>query len=419
MADSEREDSQPQDSASQPDAGCAGPGAEAAQQPAPQETVRVYAVSFGRAEKLRYYRMDGAEYKPGDKVVARVGNEIDLGEVRGIVEIPASEAEGLERILRPATEGDLRREQRLRHREAEALTICEQKIKEHGLPMKLIGADYTLDCRRIVFYFSADGRVDFRALVRDLARTFRCRIELRQIGVRDVARLIGGYGPCGRPLCCTLFLRTFEPVSIKMAKEQGLALNPAKISGLCDRLMCCLLFEYETYRELSKGLPKTGSKVRTPQGIGTVSGVEVLKQRVTVEFEDGRVASFHRSEVEPVVEGAQQPAEAGEAVEAHPIDMKPAELEGEAALVTQPGAVEQPAEGAGERQSGSPQSGEAAGAGEAAQPEAAAAEQAEVAADAAEAAQAEEAQAAEPAQQRRQRRSRRRRPWRRGRRRRR
>ena len=157
--------------------------------------------------------------------------------------------------------------------EKQALEICAEAIEQHGLPMKLIDANLSFDNTRLVFFFSADGRVDFRELVRDLARTFRMRIELRQIGVRDEAKLLGGLGPCGRRLCCKTFMRDFEPVGIRMAKDQGLALNPAKISGLCDRLMCCLLFEHKTYCALRDDLPKRGERVMTDHGPGTVREV--------------------------------------------------------------------------------------------------------------------------------------------------
>jgi cell fate regulator YaaT (PSP1 superfamily) len=155
--------------------------------------------------------------------------------------------------------------------------------------MKLVEAEYSFDRSKIVFYFTAEGRVDFRGLVKDLAKVFKARIELRQIGVRDEAKLFGGYGPCGRCLCCASFLKDFEPVTIKMAKEEGLPLNPTKISGLCGRLMCCLSYEYETYKCLSKGLPHEGERIHTPEGKGKVISVNILKRAVTVEMEDGKV----------------------------------------------------------------------------------------------------------------------------------
>jgi len=192
------------------------------------------------------------------------------------------------KILRAASEHDLKQIEDNRRRAKEAFGTCMKKIQEHKLNMKPIEAEYSFDRSKIIFYFTADGRVDFRSLVKDLAKVFKARIELRQIGVRDEAKLFGGYGPCGRPLCCATFLKDFAPVTIKMAKEEGLPLNPPKISGLCGRLMCCLSYEYETYKILSKGLPREGERIHTQEGKGKVIGVNVFKRTATVELEDGK-----------------------------------------------------------------------------------------------------------------------------------
>ena len=172
------------------------------------------------------------------------------------------------------------------------MATCQEKIQQHKLEMKLISAEYSFDRSKITFYFTSDGRVDFRELVKDLAKQFKARIELKQIGVRDEAKLLGGFGPCGMKLCCAKFLKSFEPVTIKMAKEQNLPLNPTKISGCCGRLMCCLGYEYQTYKKLMKGMPREGEIIKTKQGKGRVISVNALKRCVTVELEDGRHADI-------------------------------------------------------------------------------------------------------------------------------
>lgn len=254
-------------------------------------------VRFGAGERIVYYRRGRLHLVPGDLVVAQIDRAVDVGRVVSVCEVSEDKLERSGTVLRRANERDIARQKSLAGRRKEALRYCEERIEAHGLPMKLIDCHCTLDGRRLVFYFSAEGRVDFRALVRDLAHHFHCRIELRQVGVRDHARMLGGLGPCGRPLCCAQFLKVFEPVSIRAAKDQGLALNPAKLSGLCDRLMCCLLYEHECYRELARNLPKVGEVVETPQGPGKVEAVNVLAQTVAVELEDGRRLSFAAGEL--------------------------------------------------------------------------------------------------------------------------
>jgi len=229
------------------------------------------------------------ELKEGDYVIVEHDRGLDYGQVVSPDEsLPQTKSkESLKKILRIADENDLREIAQNRIKAKEAFEVCLKKIEEHKLEMKLIKAEYSFDRTKIVFYFTASGRVDFRNLVKDLAKIFKVRIELRQIGVRDEAKLFGGFGPCGRELCCAKFLKDFEPVTIKMAKEEGLPLNPPKISGLCGRLMCCLFFEYETYKILAKGLPKEGERIHTAQGKGKVISVNVFKRIVTVELEDG------------------------------------------------------------------------------------------------------------------------------------
>jgi cell fate regulator YaaT (PSP1 superfamily) len=250
---------------------------------------RVVSVCFRRAG--RGYRFDAGDLdvKPGDRVVARTARGIEIGAVRtSPTEMPAPEGEAeLRSIVRTATEDDLRKDEENAAREREAMEVAVEQVAKHGLPMKLIEAQITLDRSRIVIHFSAEGRVDFRALVRDLARALRARVELHQVGVRDEAKMRGGLGHCGRLLCCATFLTHFDPVGIKMAKEQDISLNPQKISGVCGRLMCCLNFEYAHYREAKQCLPKTGSRVETDRGPGKLTEVNVLRNRVVVALDEG------------------------------------------------------------------------------------------------------------------------------------
>jgi cell fate regulator YaaT (PSP1 superfamily) len=240
---------------------------------------------------VREIALDGGlpDLKPGDQAVVRTVRGLELAWVRSEPREEAEEAlKGDQNMIeRRAGAEDLRRAEGLKAREREAVEVARQKVAEHGLLMKMISAEATLDGGRLVLHFSAEGRVDFRALVRDLARSLRARIELHQVGVRDEARLRGGLGPCGRALCCASFLQDFEPVGIKMAKEQDLSLNPQKISGVCSRLMCCLNYEYEHYREAKRCLPKVGSVINTPKGQGKIAEINVLRNRITVRLEEG------------------------------------------------------------------------------------------------------------------------------------
>jgi cell fate regulator YaaT (PSP1 superfamily) len=237
-----------------------------------------------------YNSLDAMNLIEGDYVIIEHDRGLDYGQIiypKDAIE-DAKSKEPIKKILRRATESDLKQIEENRTKAKEAFNTCCKKIEEHKLDMKLVHGEYSFDRSKIIFYFTASGRVDFRNLVKDLAKIFKVRIELRQIGVRDEAKFFGGFGPCGRELCCAKFLKDFEPVSIKMAKEEGLPLNPPKISGLCGRLMCCLSFEYETYKILSKGLPREGERIHTPDGKAKVISVNVFKRTATVELEDGK-----------------------------------------------------------------------------------------------------------------------------------
>jgi len=258
-------------------------------------------VSFRRRGKVYSFACRELAVRVGDQVLVRTEKGVDLGQVIEVGRrLSEEEAEQLMPVVRVASEDDLAHAQEQQAKERRALEVCAEKVAEHDLPMKLIDADLSFDNTRLVFSFSSQGRVDFRELVRDLAKTFRKRIELRQVGVRDEAKLLGGLGPCGRPLCCQSFLRSFEPVGIRIAKDQGLALNPSKISGLCDRLMCCLRFEHAMYEELQAKLPKRGDKVETQHGIAEVAQVHVLTEELGVTLEDGRSVRVPAREVHPL-----------------------------------------------------------------------------------------------------------------------
>lgn len=250
----------------------------------------IIGVRFKNTGKVYYFDPGQNQLEKGSLVVVETARGIECGEVV----IPNKEVadstivKPLKPVLRPATPEDKRRAKENAEKEQRAMRVCQEKIAAHKLDMKLVDVEYTFDNSKILFYFTADGRVDFRDLVKDLASVFRTRIELRQIGVRDEAKMLGGLGICGRPFCCSQFLSDFQPVSIKMAKEQGLSLNPSKISGSCGRLMCCLAYEQKSYEYLNSITPQAGSIVRTPDGEGTVLEVNVvagtLKVRSNVEI---------------------------------------------------------------------------------------------------------------------------------------
>lgn len=263
--------------------------------------IKVIGVRFRTAGKIYFFSPGGLELKAGDKVIVETARGVEFGSVvTGIKEVPDDQiSQPLKPVIRIATQDDVRREAKNREKEKEAFKICQEKIRKHGLEMKLIDAEYTFDNNKVLFYFTADGRIDFRELVKDLASVFKTRIELRQIGVRDETKILGGIGICGRELCCHAHLSEFVPVSIKMAKEQNLSLNPTKISGVCGRLMCCLKHEEETYEELNRRLPNVGDHVTTDDGLkGEVASVNVLRQLVKVIVDVGDEKEIQEYKVE-------------------------------------------------------------------------------------------------------------------------
>ncbi len=255
------------------------------------ELLTVIGVRFRTAGKIYYFDPDGQEVRKDDHVIVETARGLEYGTVVSDPMQISKEKfnKPLKKIIRKALPEDDERQAANRAKEKEAFEICLEKIAKHNPEMKLIDAEYTFDNSKVLFYFTADGRVDFRNLVKELAMIFKTRIELRQIGVRDEAKILGGYGICGRPLCCHLYLSDFAPVSIKMAKEQNLSLNPTKISGVCGRLMCCLKNEEDIYEELNRKLPKPGDEVRGSDGLtGEVASVNILRQtvRILVEVDD-------------------------------------------------------------------------------------------------------------------------------------
>ena len=250
--------------------------------------IKIIGVRFRNVGKIYYFNPKDLRVQNGMNVIVETARGVEYGQVvLGPKEVDEEQVvQPLKDVIRIATEKDNTKEANNRRKEKEAYDICLQKIKSHGLEMKLINVEYTFDNNKVLFYFTADGRIDFRELVKDLAAVFKTRIELRQIGVRDETKILGGIGICGRALCCHTYLSEFAPVSIKMAKEQNLSLNPTKISGVCGRLMCCLKNEQETYEYLNKKLPSTGDLVTTPEGLkGEVQSLSVLRQLVKVIVE--------------------------------------------------------------------------------------------------------------------------------------
>lgn len=262
----------------------------------------VVGVRFKNAGKL-YYFDPGRLWPPaGCFVIVETARGLEYGQViTGVREVEEDViASPLKPVLRIAGDEDARHAEENERFEKEAYRICQHKIEEHKLDMKLVGVEQTFDNTKILFYFTANGRVDFRSLVKDLASVFHTRIELRQIGVRDEAKMLGGLGPCGRPICCGSFLGDFQPVSIKMAKEQNLSLNPTKISGVCGRLMCCLKYEQDHYEATRKRMPKVGKEVETPEGVGVVVDINVLKETLTARIRKGDSSEYRTFSVEDV-----------------------------------------------------------------------------------------------------------------------
>ncbi|MBQ5695823.1 MAG: stage 0 sporulation family protein [Clostridium sp.] len=248
--------------------------------------IKVVGVRFKKAGKIYYFNPVDMNIEKNTYVVVETARGIEFGEcVIGVKEISENDIVApLKSVLRIASEEDINKHFKNKDKEKDAFDICLKKIQEHKLNMKLIDVEYTFDNNKVIFYFTADGRVDFRELVKDLATIFKTRIELRQIGVRDEAKMLGGLGPCGRPMCCSTFLGDFASVSIKMAKEQNLSLNPTKISGICGRLMCCLNYEQSTYEDIRKRMPKVGSIVKTSEGTGEVFSNNIVKESVKVKL---------------------------------------------------------------------------------------------------------------------------------------
>lgn len=263
----------------------------------------VVGVRFKKAGKIYYFNPEDLLIDKGQHVIVETARGIEYGQVVIGKKVVGEEdvVLPLKKVIRVANDEDAVLVEKNRNEAKEAFHICNEKITNHGLEMKLVDVEYTFDRNKIIFYFTADGRVDFRELVKDLAAVFRTRIELRQIGVRDEAKMLGGIGPCGRILCCSSFLGDFEPVSIKMAKDQNLSLNPTKISGLCGRLMCCLKYENDNYESGKEELPDLGHIVMTPYGIGKVIGLNILERKVQVELKETQ--NEEELHLDDVVEG--------------------------------------------------------------------------------------------------------------------
>lgn len=262
--------------------------------------IRVVGVRFKKAGKIYYFDPNDIEINKNDFVIVETARGVEFGQVvvgpKQVLEEDIISP--LKSVIRIATEEDENQHTENKIKEKEALEICMEKIQGHSLDMNLVDVEYTFDNNKVIFYFTADGRVDFRELVKDLAAVFKTRIELRQIGVRDEAKMLGGIGPCGRSLCCSTWLGDFEPVSIKMAKDQNLSLNPTKISGLCGRLMCCLKYENDAYESAKEQLPDLGEKIETKHGIGRVVGLNILERLVQVELaEEKRTIEFTLNEI--------------------------------------------------------------------------------------------------------------------------
>ncbi|MBR2338360.1 MAG: stage 0 sporulation family protein [Clostridia bacterium] len=268
----------------------------------------IIGIRFRNTSKVYYFDAAGFTFRKGDHAIVETSRGLECGEVTMANRTMGEEeiTKPLKAVVRPATEKDLRQVEENAEREKKAMEVCTQKIAAHKLDMKLISAEYAFDGSKILFYFTSDGRVDFRNLVKDLAGVFHTRIELRQIGVRDEAKMLGGLGICGQPLCCSRFLSDFQPVSIKMAKEQGLSLNPTKISGSCGRLMCCLKYEQDAYSALLKITPRQGALVNTPEGRGTVVDVSLLTGALKVRLDkspDSPPVSMTRDDVKVIKDG--------------------------------------------------------------------------------------------------------------------
>ena len=274
----------------------------------------IVGVRFRNAGKLYYFSPGQLWPTAGDAVIVETVRGVEYGEVvTGVREVADAEVvQPLKPIIRIATVEDERHQRDNQRREREAYDICLRKIADHKLEMKLVSVEYTFDNSKILFYFTANGRVDFRALVKDLASVFKTRIELKQIGVRDEAKMMGGLGLCGRPVCCAQFMGDFQPVSIKMAKEQNLSLNPTKISGVCGRLMCCLKYEQDHYEATRKRMPRVGREIITPDGVGVINAINVLEETVRVRITNGdssELKDYPLTDIPRILGGKRTPSE--------------------------------------------------------------------------------------------------------------
>lgn len=273
---------------------------------------KVIGIRFRGGCKIYHFDPGDHLLKKGDHVIVNTERGVGLGVVVHGIQLRDAQIHpgALKKVQRAATPEEISRHRGNLEREQEAKRFCLERIKDHGLEMNLVDVDYFYDCSKIIFYFTAEGRVDFRELVKDLVRQLKVRVELRQIGVRNQAKMVGGLGNCGREVCCATFLNDFHPVSVRMAKEQNLSLNPTKISGACGRLMCCLKFEYETYRQLRKDMPKVGKKIDTPEGRGKVIRQNILGRTITVLLENGKETEIVLSPIEETATDTPSPDQA-------------------------------------------------------------------------------------------------------------
>jgi len=273
---------------------------------------KVIGIRFRGGCKIYHFDPGDHLLKKGDHVIVNTERGVGLGVVVHGIQLRDAQIHpgALKKVQRAATPEEISRHRGNLEREQEAKRFCLERIKDHGLEMNLVDVDYFYDCSKIIFYFTAEGRVDFRELVKDLVRQLKVRVELRQIGVRNQAKMVGGLGNCGREVCCATFLSDFHPVSVRMAKEQNLSLNPTKISGACGRLMCCLKFEYETYRQLRKDMPKVGKKIDTPEGRGKVIRQNILGRTITVLLENGKETEIVLSPIEKTAPDTPSPDQA-------------------------------------------------------------------------------------------------------------
>ncbi len=258
--------------------------------------IRLVQIQIGEYRSNELFDAGALELKRSDRVIFEYDRSTEFGRVVTL-DIPRTDLEKNAnprgRVLRKATERDGRQIESNRQKAREAMSVCIARINEQSLDMQIVKAEYSFDSTKLMFYFTAEGRVDFRNLVKDLARVFRLRIELKQIGVRDRAKMVGGYGVCGQNLCCSAFIKDFSQLSIKMAKEQALPLNPSKITGVCGRIKCCMAYEFHVYRELNSGLPKMGAKIQTAEGRGKVINLDILKRMVLVDIGEGKVIKIN------------------------------------------------------------------------------------------------------------------------------